>query len=96
MSFRYYDFECTGCKHIFEEMVLGSEGLPSNCPQCESAGPFFRLVSAPRTLSTIIPSYPGSKKNTAGFGAEARRPAEKAGRQVSMAGTGGVAKKATT
>jgi len=90
MSYRYFDFECQGCKTTFEELVVGAEGVPDACPQCQAVGPFVRQLARAKPLSTIIPSYPGSKRNTAGHGAALRRPAEKAGRQISMAGTTGL------
>lgn len=93
MSWRYYDFECVPCGQPFEDLVQGTEGEPDACKHCGGPGPFKRLVAGAVSLTTIIPSYPGSKRNTAGYGHELRRPAEKAGRQVSMHGSGGIGSK---
>lgn len=40
-----YDFECTGCANVFEELV-SKDKLTAPCPECGSAA--ARLISAPR------------------------------------------------
>lgn len=37
MSFRMIDFECTECKHQFEELTETENGLakPEKCPKCK-------------------------------------------------------------
>ncbi|MCX5894638.1 MAG: zinc ribbon domain-containing protein [Proteobacteria bacterium] len=31
-----FEFRCSGCSHIFEELVFGGK-LPAQCPQCGCA-----------------------------------------------------------
>lgn len=85
MSWRYYDFACP-CGHVYEDLVNGVDHRPDPCPKCAGVAA-VKCLCAPKTFSTIVPDYPGAKYHKAGFGHELRRPAEKAGRQVSMAGT---------
>jgi putative FmdB family regulatory protein len=85
---KIYDFECVECKHVFEALVEGVAGLPSDCPGCGSIAPcFIKCVSSPAIMSTIIPSYPGSKRLKAGYQHTHARAAEKGKSQVSFAGT---------
>jgi len=82
---RVYDFECSACAGIFEDMVKGVDGLPSECSHCECPGPFTRLPACAALPTTVVMSYPGSKKLKAGYvHSHGDRPAEKAGSQVSM------------
>lgn len=87
MSWRVYDFACR-CGHVFEQLVRGMDGVPEACPACGATEPaaFTRQVAAPATFSTIVPTYPGAKYHKAGYGHALRRPAEKAGSQISMSG----------
>lgn len=44
-KFTLYDFRCTSCNTVFEDMVKPSE-YSAPCPDCGEAGK--RLISAPR------------------------------------------------
>ena len=59
-----YDFECTKCKHQFEELTIIKE-THAVCPEC--TGESVRIVSMPHQFNTIIPAYPGCKKQKAGY-----------------------------
>ena len=87
MGWLSFSFECRGCGHVFTDLVDGSEGAPDPCPQCGEAEGATKLLSSPKMAVNHIPMYPGCKASMAGFVREARRPAEKAGRQVSMYGS---------
>ena len=70
-----YDFECTKCHHQFEELTVIKE-TKSVCPECK--GDAQRIVSIPHQLHTIIPAYPGCKKQKAGYvHTHGNRPATK-------------------
>ena len=58
-----YDFKCDGCGESTEEIVDSDvKKLDCNC-----GGTKQRLACAAKTLTTIIPSYPGSLKQKAGY-----------------------------
>lgn len=58
-----YDFECDVCGKVTEELVsMGTKKMDCNC-----GGVLMRLVCAPKVLTEIIPSYPGSLKQKAGY-----------------------------
>lgn len=61
-----YDFECDNCQHKVDDelctLAEADEGL--SCPAC--GGRLRRLDCAPRVLTTIVPTYPGSQKHKAG------------------------------
>jgi hypothetical protein len=82
MAWLTFNFACP-CGCVYTDLVQGVDGSPDPCPEC---GSFVakKTMSAPKLAKTIIPMYPGSKNHTAEGGAAFRRPAEKAGRQVSM------------
>lgn len=82
MAWLWFAFECP-CGHVYQDMVQGVDGSPDPCPACAGCAA-KKTVAAPKLAKTIVPMYPGSKNHTAERGAEFRRPAEKAGRQVSM------------
>ena len=82
-----FDFECLECHHTFDDLVEGVGGKPEECPQCGQSFSFQKLPSAMNIASTIVPSYPGSKRVKAGYQHTHNRPAEKKGTQVSMHGT---------
>jgi putative FmdB family regulatory protein len=60
-----YDFQCSGCSQVFED--ISPSGTEQNvCPQCSQ--PAFRIFKKTASvLTTIIPSYPGSLKQKAGY-----------------------------
>lgn len=39
-----YDYECTGCKNVFEKFQTMSEAPLKTCPKCQ--GPVERLIGA--------------------------------------------------
>ncbi len=84
MSWRYYNFACP-CGHVYEDMVNGLEHRPDPCPKCAGTEA-VRTLTAAKSFNVIVPDYPGAKYHKAGFGHDLRRPAEKAGRQISMSG----------
>lgn len=90
MAWLRFHFACE-CGNVYDDLVEGPDGRPDPCPEC-GATTAMKQIATPNLARTIIPVYPGYQRMTAGYGAEARRPAEKAGRQVSMAGTKGVSK----
>lgn len=81
MSWRSYTFTCP-CGHAYSDIVEGEDGRPDPCPACGGADALKDAVCAPRVCKVWVPTYPGYQRATAGYGAEARRPAEKKGRQV--------------
>lgn len=90
MAWLRFRFLCEN-GHEFDDLVQGVEGAPDPCPECGSSSA-TRQMATPNLARKMIPVYPGYQRMTAAGGHEARRPAEKAGRQVSMQGTGGVSK----
>ena len=83
-----FDFLCDKCEHVFEDLVEGPEGKPDMCSECGSLEGFKKLPSLMNMPTTIVPSYPVSLKRKAGYvHTHADRPAEKAGSQISMAGS---------
>jgi putative FmdB family regulatory protein len=84
VSWLSFSFECRACAHVFSDLIQGIDGKPDPCPRCGAEGA-ERLMCAPKLAVNHIPMYPGCKASMAGFAHEAKRPAEKKGRQVSMA-----------
>lgn len=61
-----YDYECEQ-KHVFEIKCRISEHQSElQCPICGSNAKQI-IIEAPVLLTEIIPSYPGCKKNKAGY-----------------------------
>lgn len=61
------DLQCGACDHEFESIIDRAQYTDGTiaCPECN--GETFRVYrGAPGVLTSIIPSYPGSKKNAAG------------------------------
>lgn len=85
MAWLSFHFTCP-CGCTYEDLVQGVEGRPDPCPECGGTEA-VRDIATPKLARKMIPVYPGYQRMTAGYGHEARRPAEKAGRQVSMAGS---------
>lgn len=84
MSWLSYHFECPK-KHIYEDIVQGCDGIPDPCPTCGAAGESsVKLPATPKLHTACIPMYPGNKRQMAAYGAQERRPAAKAGRQISV------------
>lgn len=82
MGWLSFPFTCP-CGHTYSDIVQGVEGRPDPCPACGSEDA-VKTPHVTAVMKHMIPSYPGYQRMTAGYGHEARRPAEKAGRQVSM------------
>ena len=85
MAWKHYQFLCPN-EHEFSCLVDDREPTPDPCPTC-GATDSKRTVGAFPHSTRFVPMYPGCKAQKAGTGHEARRPAEKKGRQISMAGT---------
>ena len=83
MSWKYFNYGCSSCEHVYSCLV-GSDEKPDPCPQCGSAD-VSKTFGSLNQIKTYVPDYPGANYHRAGY-AELRRPAEKAGRQISMAG----------
>lgn len=75
MALKVYDFGCAACNFIlYNQTVSENDIIP--CPICEVA--MQRQMPAPQTLTTIVPTYPGSAKYKAGYVHKyGNRPAEK-------------------
>jgi putative FmdB family regulatory protein len=59
-----HDFKCP-CGHIQEEIVSAD----SKPPKCEDCGKKMHKVflKSPTTITSFIPTYPGCKKQKAGY-----------------------------
>lgn len=82
MGWKYFNFACTKCEHVYRCMV-DSDEKPDPCPECGCAEA-TKTFGSLNHIKTYIPDYPGANYHRAGYAAELRRPAEKAGRQISM------------
>lgn len=40
-----YEFKCLACNHVFELLVMSSDEVEMNCPQCRSEN-FERIISS--------------------------------------------------
>jgi len=72
-----YDYECEDCGHA-DEFIRPSDSKKSiTCPKCgKRMSPVWR--NAPKQMVTVIPSYPGCKRQKAGYmHSHGDRPAEK-------------------
>jgi len=87
MGWKSFDFECGTCAEVFADLVSDAQPQPEACPSCGATTGFARRMSAPAVMSTIVPSYPGSKRVKAGYQHTHNRPAEKKGSQISMYGS---------
>jgi hypothetical protein len=69
------DFECLKCRTTREELVSDDDVVV--CRKCEN--PMVRVfLQAPREFKVIVPIYPGSKAQKAGYvHTHGARPAEK-------------------
>lgn len=61
-----YDYECSFCGALFEEIVSSTDSAQVVCPFC---GEYAQRtwVKGPSCLTEIIPTYPGCKKQKAGY-----------------------------
>jgi predicted house-cleaning noncanonical NTP pyrophosphatase (MazG superfamily) len=59
-----YDFRCPYCSHL-EQDVIAKLDEEVKCLACSEK--MERLACAPHILTTIVPTYPGSKKHKAGY-----------------------------
>lgn len=62
MPLTMHDFECA-CGHTEEQLVQPDEEV--RCPECNAI--MQRCLGSPHIFSTIIATYPGSKKLKAGY-----------------------------
>lgn len=83
MSLLSFDFECLACHHVYNDLVQGADGAPDPCPKCGHAEA-SRCFPMGRVFTVNIPDYPGAHRHMAGYAHIHNRPAEKAGRQVSV------------
>lgn len=83
MSYLTFDFECVACNHRYRDLVEGAEGKPDPCPKCKHTEA-SRCFPLGNVFTVNIPDYPGAHRRMAGYAHLSRRPAEKAGRQVSV------------
>lgn len=60
-----YDYKCTKCDHD-EESIEPSGTSEIFCSECGATSERYFKECA-KTLTTIIPSYPGCKKHKAGY-----------------------------
>lgn len=85
MSWMSFDFACGKCQHEFHDLVQGRDGQPDACPSCKSSNGFTKLASALYVPTTIMVTYPGSKRHKAGYiHSHGDKPAEKGNSQISM------------
>lgn len=82
MGWLAFSFECP-CGHRYDDLVQGVDGRPDPCPACQGKKA-VKAVTAANLARVNVPCYPGYQRMTAGYGHDARRPAEKAGRQVQV------------
>lgn len=40
-----FEFKCETCLHEWEDLYRNSEERPEKCPECDSEGPFEKLLS---------------------------------------------------
>jgi putative FmdB family regulatory protein len=60
-----YDFRCGACRELFEDLVpMGAED--ALCPSCGGTGTREYAKSA-HICTVIVPDYPGSKAQKAGY-----------------------------
>lgn len=59
------DLECDACGQQMEELL--SKGEKIRCPECSSVMKKVWNKGAPSILHTIVPYYPGAKKQKAGY-----------------------------
>lgn len=60
-----YDYECVKCGHC-EESIQPPVTPTIECSKCGEVSEKY-YTSCAKTLTTIIPAYPGCKKNKAGY-----------------------------
>lgn len=56
-----YEYQCRGCDHLFESLVLSSEDPVPACPQC-GGGEVQKLMSAGSVRPQGIPTGSGGFK----------------------------------
>ena len=82
---KLFDFDCAVCGNTFEALVEGVDGQPEECPACTADSGFTKHLASFSLPTTIVVDYPGSKRFKAGaIHTHGDRPAEKAGRQISV------------
>jgi len=83
MAWKYFNYACPKCEHVYRNLVADPDEAPEPCPACGATGA-TKTLSAPNQIKTYVPDYPGANYHRAGYAHDLRRPAEKAGRQVAM------------
>jgi hypothetical protein len=66
-----HDYKCDTCDKVFEECVP-LDPVTGKCPPvlpCKYCTGVARIIylSAPKIFGTIVPDYPGAKKQKAGY-----------------------------
>ena len=59
-----YDFECSHCGTLFEEIIPAVQ-TTLECPKCQKSAD--RKLGGTKVLTNIIPAYPGCKRQKAGY-----------------------------
>lgn len=62
MPLTMHDFEC-GCGHTEEQLVQPDEEV--RCPECGAT--MRRCIGKTHIFTTIVATYPGSKRHKAGY-----------------------------
>lgn len=79
---KVYDYVCDECKRTELNILVDNKDTPLICI-CGTQ--MTRLICAPKILTTIIPTYPGSQRHKAGYvHKHTNRPATKT--QVGVGG----------
>jgi len=86
---KVFDYQCPVCKARLKDVLVKDDDDAPSCDSCSEEMDTYvlmvKLVSAPKLLTTIVPTYPGSNKLKAGYTHKfANRPATKT--QVGVGG----------
>lgn len=83
MAWKYFTYACSACEHVEQQMVDDARPEPDPCSKCGSTALERVFGGLPKPILTYVPDYPGANYHRAGY-TYLRRPAEKAGRQVTV------------
>ncbi len=68
---KVFDYHCPQCNRTYpDQLVTAEEEDTAFCGECSTAEhnvPLEKLLGAPKQFTTIVPTYPGSKKKKAGY-----------------------------
>lgn len=89
-----YAFQCAACGHAFDRLQKLSDADPQACPACDASGQVRRQVTAPSFrlagggwYETDFKKDGDRKRNLAGDGAAASKPADPAPKAAPKADT---------